>query len=210
MVARLSLAIVSFAVLATLAVACGGGSSTPPKTPTALVTAAPTPAPTATLTEALRVRPISENGVVWDLVTARVSANVSPLLRPPSPPAGFDTVRIVNLTDRNFVVDYTGPSRTLHFVLGTPNPGLPASAANQSTVTMRGLECTRGSGDKPCPYLQIEDLANPTKFSFVKWIEHGHWNREPGYETNLVEYMVSGEGVEPQFLIDFAKSLTTQ
>jgi hypothetical protein len=209
MVARLSIAVVSIAALVSLAAACGGNNKAPSRTATSEVTAQSTTAPTPTLRYASSVRPISESDAAWKEIANRVSANLSPVLQPPSPPEGFDTMQVY-LNDNSFEVHYSGPNKKLGMLVGAlSNPGLLTSAGHQERVDLPGVACVEGS--KPgCPLLQVKNDANPTEFSFLLWYEPGHEVFPDAPSRDSVEYYITGEGVEPQFLIDFAKSLTAQ
>lgn len=208
MAARLRIAIISIAALAALAVACGGGGKSPTKTPVSMPTKAPsTPNPRATATT-FDARPASEDREVWNQIAARVAGNLSPVLRPPSAPEGFDAVQGFS-SDNYFAVEYSATNKRLRIDVGyLSNPGLPTPNGHQETVYMRGIDCDQGSKAKPCPFLQVRSDANPTEFSFLLWYEPGHEVFPGAPDRDEVEYYIIGEGVEPQFLIDFASSLT--
>jgi hypothetical protein len=208
MAAQLRIAIISIAALALLAAACGEGDNSPSPTATSARPTKPTFVFTPRNTPTIRDGPASQSDEFWDAIAARVSANLSPVLRPPAPPEGFDTVHIA-VNDGYFVAAYSGQNKSLRMhVGGLSNPGLPTQNGHQETIYMRGVDCSPSSKAKPCPYLQVKSDADPKEFSFLLWYEPGHEVFPGAADRDAVEYYVIGEGVEPQFLIDFASSLT--
>jgi hypothetical protein len=115
----------------------------------------------------------------------------------------------VTVNDGGFRVEYAATSKSLRLLVGSlSNPALPTSTGHQETVYMRGIECSPSSKAQPCPYLQVANDADPKESSFLLWYEAGREVLGDGTELGKVEYFLIGEGVEPDVLVNFARSLT--
>ncbi|MGQ9675344.1 MAG: hypothetical protein ACUVX1_06720 [Chloroflexota bacterium] len=67
-----------------------------------------------------------------------------------------------------------------------------------TTVMVRGQQGT----------LQVQDKAHPSESVQLWWEEPGKWTPAPGMETrDKVLYLVSGEGLTPEEVMEVAQSL---
>ncbi len=189
---------------AVLAAAAACDSETMTSTPAAS-TEGSTPTP-----EPWPVKPVDEDGDIWDIVVTRVSGNISPVLRPAELPDGFETVTIGAPVEKVgahlFVVEYAGPGKVLRIGAGAFNPPPPDLGGHQEAVKLRGLQCVPEKG-KECA-LQINDDANPSERVWVWWNEPGTWLVDGGEAPlDSVFYLVVAEGLDPQQVIAVVESL---
>jgi len=191
-----------------LAAACRGektpAAPTAPLTPStgtsgATVTPRPEPSP---------IKPVAEDGAIWDLVLAATSGNISPILRPTAIPDGLETVTIGDPKGdpHLFVVEYAGPGKRLRIGAGAFNPPPPGPRGHQEAVKLRGLQCIPEKGEE-C-VLQVNDDANPKERVWLWWNEPGRSVLDGGGPPlNSVFYLVVAEGLDPQEVMTVAESL---
>lgn len=178
-----TIGVAPFVLVSGTAVASRAGAGT--------VVARPTPGPIAGAEEEL-----------WREIAADTAGGLRPLLRPPSLPAGLETVldlRLPGEPNRGaFAVEYAGPGRVLVIAAGPLNPPPGFEPGHQEPVTVRGQ---RG-------VLAVGDDRDPAFGSWVYWQEPGSWTPE-GSQTARpdVTYLVRGTGMSPAELLDFVEGL---
>lgn len=168
--------------------------------PTAAPTTTAAPFPTAKPTPtAVSLTSASSEEAVWTDVLRSVR-DVSPILRPRSIPQGMDAVRMGQVGQGIFWVDYSGPGKRLGFGAGTFNPPIVTteSGGEQRSVAVRGQKGV----------LQFKSRVQPSESVQLWWEEPGRWIMGPADPPrNYVFYMVGASGVDPDVVLQFANSL---
>ncbi len=161
-----------------------------------------TPAVSPTPVEATSVPPTLGPGAdqdIWDAVVDAVDGNMTPILRPASPPPGV--VRTTSDFGKNdprvIFVMYEGPGIALWIQAGRLNPPPPPIGGSQQDLTVRGQAAT----------LVIANTADPTAESWLYWQEPGTLLGEDGAPVEHWLYEVRSKGLDPALLATFAESL---
>lgn len=206
--------LLAVAVLGAAAVACSGGAGDPMATQSAASPApfvlvsgtASVPTPRARVTGTPVIlptpQPIAADDEVWRNIAADMVGNVRPLLRPPSLPAGLETVLDKRPSNRpttgSFYVEYAGPGKMLVIAAGPLNtpPGFEPGYRGQ--VTVRGQ---RG-------VLAVGDDRDPGFSSWVSWEEPGSWAPQGTQAARSgVSYFVQVRGASPEELLAIVEAL---
>ena len=135
--------------------------------------------------------------VTWEAL-ARSKQAISPMLRPDTLPEGLETIRVLKSGWGAFQVEYLGGGKLLGVAAGPLNPPLVGAEGERRSVMVRGQQGT----------LQVQDKAHPSESVQLWWEEPGKWTPAPGMETrDKVLYLVSGEGLTPEEVMEVAQSL---
>jgi hypothetical protein len=132
-----------------------------------------------------------------------MEGNLDPLLRPPTPPAGFETVELAAPTPSKpdthpFLVEYDGPGRQLRIGAGAFNPPPPEQGGHQEQVAVRGQT----------GYLTVNNDVDPSERVWLSWNEPGRWSVDDASDASShVFYLVSAEGLTPAEVLQVAESL---
>jgi hypothetical protein len=145
---------------------------------------------------------IAADDEVWRRIAAETEASLRPLLRPPSPPAGLETVLSTpGAEDGNrgfFSVEYAGPGKLLVITAGLLSRPPGFEPGHQDQVTVRGQAGVLAVGDDRDPHVS----------SWVYWEEPGMWRPEGAESVRpRVMYLVRGQGMSPKELLALVEGL---
>ncbi len=204
---------IASALASLVGVACGSGGE--PVAPRATASAAPfvlvsgtaaaaTPRPrvVGTPTAAPTPQSILADDEVWRRIAADTEGTLRPLLRPPSLPAGLETVLDKRLpakpTPGFLYVEYGGPGKLLVIAAGPLNPPPGFEPGHQDQLTVRGQPGV----------LAVGDDRDPNVSSWVYWEEPGLWRPEGAESVGpRVQYLVRGQGMSSKELLALVEGL---